>query len=416
MPLLLLFTLLTLLFTLPAPTRADTPPQVLVVIADHLTLSDVTNPRLLSLTRLRTRGQTALMSPGLAHGPDPALHVYATLGAGDSVRLGDKSQGLLARTLAQAHVTTTLIGTADSDEAGRYRPASLILPAAADPLSRDGTQPDPLSAGGRRTDPARLWQVTQSALAAHALVIVYDGDFARTERARQTVLPRVYQQQRAQALSALDTYLAPALAHADTHPACSLLVIVPTAPIANNTWDSLTPCFFYTSIVPQVSVMQSATTQTWGLVAARDFAPTVLHLLRIPLPIQMTGAPMEPATDSSPNATLPRLHRLDTLTRLNQQAQTPFFSAVGVLGGLVLLLGLGLAFGQERPQSARVPPDGTVCRALFGSPAAGPAPRAACPDSHSCGFVCHGRRVDFAARIDSIACSYSVPDGPHSGR
>lgn len=351
-PLALLFPcLLALLLCLHAPARAAARPQVLVVIADHLTLADTLNPSLPSLTRLRTHGQVALMSPGLAQGRSPVLNVYASLGAGDAVHVGDKSQGLLARTLAHAHVSAALVGTADSDETGPARPALLLLPAGTPP--DDGTRPDPFAPGGRRTDPAQLWQAAQSALAAHDFVVVQDGDFARTEAARQSLLPEVYTQQRARALQALDGFLAPALAYADTHPRCTVLLVVPTAPLRGAAWDSLTPCFRYSSARPRAPVMQSATTQTWGLVAARDVAPTVLALLRVPAPIQMTGAPMEAAPVPT-NDVLPRLHRLDTVTRLNQQAQTPFFWTVGVLGGVVLLLGIGLAFGGPNATPPRV--------------------------------------------------------------
>jgi len=342
---LTLWVIIAALLCLPIAGKADTRPQVLVVIADHLTLTDVLRPGLPSLARLRLHGQMALMSPGLAQGQDPLLNVYATLGAGDAVHVGDRSQGLLGRTLSRAGVRTALLGTADSDETGTGRPAALLLPTPGDTFFNDGTQPDPLAPGGRRTDPQRLWQATQTALASHDFVVVHDGDFARTERTKGSLLPMAYHQYRAQALLSLDAFLAPALAYADTHPSVSLLFVVPTAPFVGTTWDSLTPFFCYASASPLAPVMQSATTQTWGLVAARDFAPTALALLHVPLPIQMTGAPMEAAIGVTPNTVLPRLHRLDTETRLNQDAQTPFFWTVGLVGGMVLLLGIGLAFG-----------------------------------------------------------------------
>ncbi len=340
---ILMIAVLLCLFT---PSRADTRRQVLVVVADHLTLSDTLRPGLPSFKRLRERGQMALMSPGLAQGPTPLLNVYATLGAGDAVRVGDKSQGLLGRTLAQRNVRTALIGNADSDETGSDNPASLILPAPTDSSPNDGARPDPLAPGGRRTDPARLWQATQAALAAHDFVVVHDGDFARTEHTKDSLLPAVYAQHRARALHSLDAYLGSALAYVDIHANATLLLAVPSAPFVGGTWDSLTPFFCYTHALPPSPVMQSATTQTWGLAAARDFAPIVLALLHVPAPIQMTGAPIEAAARVPPNAVLPRLRRLDTETRLNQDAQNPFFWTVGLLGGTIVLTGLGLAFGR----------------------------------------------------------------------
>lgn len=351
--------------------RAEVRPQVLVVVADHLTLSDTLRPGLPSLARLRLRGQMALMSPGLAQGQSPLLNVYATLGAGDAVRVGDVSQGLLARTLARAHVPALRLGNADSDDAGNCNPAALLLPAPADASPQDGTRLDPTAPGGRRTDPARLWQATQAALVAHDFVVVHDGDFLRVERTRDSLLPAVYAQHRACALHLLDAALAPALAYVDAHANVTLLFVVPAAPFVGTTWDSLTPCFCYASRAPASPIMQTATTQTWGLVAARDVAPTILALLHAPAPLQMTGAAMEAAAPVSRHAALAGLHRLDTETRLNQDAQSPFFWTTGVLGGLALLGGIGLAFGNAGQPNTRLRCVARFClRALSALPLA----------------------------------------------
>ena len=56
--------------------------------------------------------------------PDPVANVYATLGAGDSVRVGDVSQGRLAETLARAGVRTALIG----QDIRPSSPVRLIVP------------------------------------------------------------------------------------------------------------------------------------------------------------------------------------------------------------------------------------------------------------------------------------------------
>lgn len=346
--------ILAVLLGVCVPAQAGVRPQVLVVVADHLTLSDTLRPGLPSLARLRLRGQMALMSPGLAQGQFPLLNVYATLGAGDAVRVGDVSQGLLARTLARAHVPALRLGNADSDDAGNCNPAALLLPAPADASPQDGTRLDPTAPGGRRTDPARLWQATQAALVAHDLVVVHDGDFLRVERTRGSLLPAAYCQHRVRALRSLDAALAPMLAYVDAHAHVTLLLIVPTAPFVGTTWNSLTPCFCYAPAAPAAPIMQSATTQTWGLVAARDVAPTILALLHVPAPLQMTGAAMEAAAILPPHAALARLRRLDTETQLNQDAQSPFFWTTGALGGLVLLLGIGLAFGNAGQPSARL--------------------------------------------------------------
>lgn len=276
------------LLTLLAPVQAR--PQVVVVLADHLTLADVTRPDLPNLTQMRRGGQIALLSPGLAHGGDPAGNVYATLGAGDAVNIGDVSQGLLRRTLRAAGVKTALIG----DAPGFFRPAP------------DVTLPAPPSA-------EKLWAATQTALRSCDFVVVQaSGDGRR-----------------------LDAFVGLAL------PAFSgereLIVVSPVPPLDNSGgWSRLTPIFVWPAAVGE-PFLTSDTTQTPGLVAARDVAPTVLRRLQIAAPVQMTGAFVHPG----PAADLPRL---DRQTHLNQIVLTPLFvtlslaGAVAVFGGLALFL------------------------------------------------------------------------------
>ena len=316
-----------LFFLLALPLQAR--PQVLVVLADHLTLSDVNRPGLTHLAQMHL----ALMSPGLAKKPDAVANVYASLGAGDSIAVGDKSQGLMDNALHRAGVRTALIGNADGDDTGPYQPARLFLPTP-NALSDSGTILDPLACGGRREDPARLWTATQMALGSADLVVVHFGDFARIERENQRgfLLPQSYPQHRAQALASLDAYLR--YARDGFHG--PIYLVVPTPPLLpNDTWNSLTPILTINT-GPQNS-LTSDTTQTLGLVAARDVAPTVLTALGVSPPYQMTGAPVHPAA-VSPAA----LGRLDRLVRLNQEAQDAIFWAVGLVAGSIVFSGLAL--------------------------------------------------------------------------
>ncbi len=318
-----------LLFFLALPLHAR--PQVLVVLADHLTLDDVTRPDLPSLMRMRQGGEIALMSPGLAQKPDPVANVYATLGAGDTVRVGDVSQGRMADALRRAGVRTALIGDADGDDTGSYRPALLFLPTP-DVVS-DGAITEATVPGGKREDPARLWAVTQAAFRSCDLVVVHFGDFARAERENQRgfLLPSAYQAHRRRALQALDLYLGFALAGGRG----PLFLVVPTPPLLENgSWNQLTP-FLAMTTERRTATARSDTTQTNGLIASRDVAPTVLGALEVSPPLQMTGASIlaAPAAD---------LFRMNRLTRLNQEAQNPIFWTVG-LGAVVIVFGsLGL--------------------------------------------------------------------------
>ncbi len=314
-----------LLFILTLPLHAR--PQVLVIFADHLTLSDVNRPGLPNFARMHL----ALMSPGLAFKPDPVMNVYASLGAGDSIRVGDKSQGLIGEALGQNGVQTALLGDADGDDTGPYQPARLFLPTP-NTVSENGAVTDPLACGGKREDPARLWKSTQATFQNADLVVVHFGDFARIERenGRGFLLPTAYCQHRAQALASLDAYLG----YVRAGFRGPVYLVVPTPPLlANGAWNSLTP--FLTLNVAAAASVTSDTTQTPGLVASRDFAPTVLAALSVPLPYQMTGAPVRPVM--APEVAL---MRLDRLVRLNQEAQDAIFWAVGLVAGAIVFSGL----------------------------------------------------------------------------
>ena len=311
-------------------------PQVLVILADHLTLSDVMRPDLPNLVRMRQEGQLALMSPGLAQKPDPVASVYATLGAGDTVRVGDVSQGRMANTLHRAGVRTALIGDADGDDTGAYRPALLFLPNSD--VAADGTVADPTAPGGKREDPAKLWAATRAALGTCDLVVVHFGDFARAERENQRglLLPAAYRSHRRHALAALDRYLG----FVQTGFSGPLFFLVPTPPLRpDGSWNQLTP-FLFVGSVRQASLAYSDTTQTEGLIASRDIAPSVTRALDITPPLQMTGANI--TADLSGPEGLSRLRRMDRLTRLNQEAQNPIFWTVGLSAALIVFSALGL--------------------------------------------------------------------------
>ena len=333
------------LFLLPLHARpqvSQVRPQALVILADHLTLADVTHPGLPGLAEMRREGQLALMSPGLAKRPDPVAAAFASLGAGDSIGAGDKSQGLMADALRRADVRTALLGSADGDDTGPYRPALLLVPAP-DVVNHGGMVFDPLAPGGKREDPARLWAATRKAFyspdLAADLVVVDFGDFDRAERENQRgfLLPAAYAQHRKRALRALDTYLG--LVQRGFHG--PIYVVVPTPPqMPDGSWNALTP-FLSANIAPPdaPSSVMSDTTQTPGLVAARDLAPTLLAVLQVPRPVQMTGAVMHPAQVSQA-----ALARLDRLVRLNQEAQNAIFWTVGLGASAIVFSGLALYF------------------------------------------------------------------------
>ena len=270
-------------------------PQELVILADHLTLADVTRPDLPNLARLHREGALALMSPGLAGKPDAVANVYATLGAGDTVRVGDVSQGRLGVTLHRAGIHSALV----EDQGESDRNLRLFLPS-----------PDRVFSVNKDKSTAGRWAVTQSALRTSDLIVVPISD-------------SIF----------LDSYLGKVL---DDYQG-TLYLVVPTPPLLpDGSWNSLTP-FFTKGPNRQPGTLRSDTTQTDGLIAARDLAPTILSQFAVPQPMQMTGAAITSARGS-----LSSLQRMDRLVRLNQEAQNTIFWTIGLGAGVIVFGGLGI--------------------------------------------------------------------------
>lgn len=297
---------LFLLFWFILLTPAHARPQVVLVLADHLTLADVTRPDLPNLTQMRRGGQIALMSPGLAHGKDPAGNVYATLGAGDSVSVGDVSQGLLGRTLRAAGVKTALVG----DAPGFFRPAP------------DFTFPAPSSA-------ADLWAATQTALHdADFVVVQASGDLHRLDRLIGLVMHWLSNER-------------------------TVMLVSPVPPIdSSGGWSHLT--VFGETMRGRSSGLTSNTTHTPGLVAARDIAPAVLHRLNVSAPVQMTGTFVVSTGGRVLIADDPELEKLDRQTHLNQVVLAPLFVTLGVAGAVIVFGGLALFLTGRLADDARV--------------------------------------------------------------
>lgn len=350
-----------LLLSLLALSPVTATPRVLILLTDYVGFSDVA-------PFLPAAGAPGLMSEGTPATAEPLAVVYASLSAGDSIRPGDVSAGKLAESLGRAGVTTALIGDADGDDTGRYRPALGLLPNPGSILVgvQAGERPDALSPGGTRVDPGQMTAIAASALSSAGVVAVYDGDLARLERERNAgvLLPVAYAKHRRDAMSNLTALMAQLRDLAGRTPDTLFLFVSscgrPVIPGWGGTsanpgaigWNSLAPCALMSpaSAGPPQTVT-SATTHTKGLIASRDIAPTILAHLGVPIPIQMTGAPIR----TVPMATngIEWLARLDRNTTLDQEVQTPFFWVIGFFGGFAALASLWLCAGTRQARSGR---------------------------------------------------------------
>jgi hypothetical protein len=119
------------------------------------------------------------------------------------------------------------------------------------------------------------------------------------------------------------------------------------------TWDSLTPiawlsCGGGSTDASLQPTLTSDTTQTTGLIALRDVAPTILAAEDVPIPSSMSGHParlVEMGVDGSRDA---YLSEIDRVTRLSQKCVAPFGWVFGLGGGAILLLGVWCVLGRRR--------------------------------------------------------------------
>ncbi len=103
-------------------------------------------------------------------------------------------------------------------------------------------------------------------------------------------------------------------------------------------WNCLTPVVWLNSpAMAPGTTLTSDTTQTVGLIALRDVAPTLLAAENLPVPESMTGHPARIVRLATPTSRDALLARMNTLSRTNAEAQHWFGWIYGLGGGAMLL-------------------------------------------------------------------------------
>ncbi len=136
----------------------------------------------------------------------------------------------------------------------------------------------------------------------------------------------------------------------ERHDAVVVCGLPPVDPKSGE-WDQLSVAIIAEPL--GASLLRSATTQTLGLVALRDIAPTVLHLAGFPIPPTMTGVPIYSSLWVAGGSGFGRtpssfriLERMDTISRLNQRTLLPTMWTYGSVSLIALLVALwSLAHG-----------------------------------------------------------------------
>jgi hypothetical protein len=132
----------------------------------------------------------------------------------------------------------------------------------------------------------------------------------------------------------------------------STLIFVAITPpqSVDGSWDELMPMAMVTAGRPPGGSLTSATTRTKGLVALRDLTPTILDLVHAPIPISMTGAPVQIIALSHRDAVL---SRMAAITQLGQKVIVALSWFLGLSALFAVAGGAWFAAG-SRPGRAAV--------------------------------------------------------------
>lgn len=236
----------------------------------------------------------------------------------------DAELGLLADTLAEAGVRTSVIGNADGTDSisvSYERQVGLAL-ASSDGVVDDGALgkdllvDDAARPFGKRLDPAVVRERFAAAWERAGggdggVVLVEASDLARTMRYRPLVSEARYDTIRAQALREADDLLGDLVAQVDPERD-AVLVVAPYNLLGDR--DLTAVALQSPGTAP--GYLLSASTQRAGFLTLVDLAPTILDRFGIDRPVTMEGRPAEVDRSGASGA-----HRIRHLVELNDASR-----------------------------------------------------------------------------------------------
>ncbi len=234
------------------------------------------------------------------------------LGAGPTVEANRRLRygaepGALATALAEAGRTTAVVANADPGFAGEelHREAALAVsdPAGRVPagtVSRELLTADPSAPFGLRTDPRATVEAFAGAWGSADVVLLELGDLERADRYALLSTSAAAERAQVTALARADEVLGEVLAGVDLGRHLVVLV-APTEPRA-------LPVELAVAAVAgpgfEPGLATSGTTRRPGYVTLPDLAPTVLAALGVDAPTAMNGAPVAAVGGPRPGPSL----------------------------------------------------------------------------------------------------------------
>lgn len=171
------------------------------------------------------------------------------------------------------------------------------------------------------------------------LTIVYFGELTRLDDGKMSMSDAALANHQTGALRQLDRLLRELISRAEA--ANATIILASFAPPYSPAWNELTPIVIYP--VSRPGLLAVSTTRTPGLIAASDFAPTVLRLMNLPPSEDMIG---RAATVAPQRQALEKLNDINTRVAADQRSLTPVAIFLVALGALTFTpTALIVAFG-----------------------------------------------------------------------
>lgn len=244
-----------------------------------------------------------------------------------------ESIGLVGDAFHKAGLRTAAIGNSDTTDV----PLRLAPLLAMDRnglvdsgiVGQDCLRKDPLRLCGFTDAPDILAARTSEMLVDSSLVVVELGNFNRLEALRNDISDKVYEvQRRKYCTEILDQFLGRVLPIITRHDA-TLIVCSPCRAQSKGDWSNLSPMLMYRP-GGRPGLLISATARTQGLLSNIDIAPTIISAAGLDVPEFTTGRPAMAVPVDAEEA-ITRLQRMERIAVRNNAVQIPALICVAVL-------------------------------------------------------------------------------------
>ena len=319
-----------------SPARLKRSESVIVVVANRLLFSDLNDPQLPAVQKMLRMGAIGLISPNCA-GPKTEASVILTANAGSPSRGGSYIRDLY-------HTSESLPNGENAADAyfartGRRAPQDAAVFLGLAPALRDafkqnylpgslGCIGDSLQRAGIRTlaagnaDTQRGADRSAAALVMNSAGIVDDGKLiaeptadavidsfrvngdgryvgvihfglpAQLDDCKLAMTDAAFARHKSNCMRDLDDLLDELISKAKN----TTIVLVSFSPPNSPNWDQMTPVVIYPSAKPGLLI--TSATRSTGIVAASDFAPSLLKILDVSSEKEMLGRAAEVVSSS----------------------------------------------------------------------------------------------------------------------